>query len=61
MANKVGGFFSDVRQELGKVVWPTREELLGSTSVVIVTTFLLAAFIGIVDFILSTILRLVMS
>jgi len=39
----------DVRGELGKVSWPTREELRDSTIVVIVTVLLLAAFIGIVD------------
>jgi preprotein translocase subunit SecE len=39
----------DVRGELSKVSWPTREELRDSTIVVIVTVLLVAAFIGIVD------------
>jgi len=39
----------DVRGELAKVSWPTREELRDSTVVVIVTVLLVAAFIGIVD------------
>ncbi len=39
----------DVRAELSKVSWPTREELRDSTIVVIVTVLLVAAFIGIVD------------
>ena len=39
----------DVRSELTKVSWPTREELRDSTVVVIVTVLLVAAFIGIVD------------
>ncbi len=39
----------DVRSELGKVSWPTRDELRDSTLVVIVTVMLVAAFIGIID------------
>ncbi len=42
-------FVKDVRVEAGKVSWPTRDELRDSTVVVIVTTLLIAAFIGIVD------------
>ncbi len=57
MAKKFFGFFSETKQELKKVVWPTRRELTGSTVVVIVTTLMLAAFIGVVDFILSQIIQ----
>jgi preprotein translocase subunit SecE len=42
-------FVKDVRVEAGKVSWPTRDELRDSTVVVIATTLLIAAFIGIVD------------
>jgi len=42
-------YLKDVRSELNKVSWPTREELRDSTVVVIVTVLLVAAFIGIVD------------
>ena len=42
-------FSKEVRVEAGKVSWPTREELRDSTTVVIVTVLLVAAFIGIVD------------
>jgi preprotein translocase subunit SecE len=57
VANKIISFFSETKQELKKVTWPTRHELMGSTGVVIVTTLILAAFIGFVDFILSQILQ----
>ena len=39
----------EVRSELGRVSWPTRDELRDSTVVVIVTVLLVAAFIGIID------------
>jgi len=51
-------FIRDTRQELKKVSWPTREELIGSTTVVIITTFILALFIGAIDFVLSILIRL---
>ncbi|MBI4549565.1 MAG: preprotein translocase subunit SecE [Candidatus Omnitrophica bacterium] len=61
MANKVGGFLKEAKQELDKVTWPTRDELIGSTVLVIVTTLILAAFIGAVDFILSIVLRILLG
>ena len=53
MIEKAKKFFSDVIAEMKKVSWPTVDELKGSTMVVIVTVFILAVFIGIVDRILS--------
>lgn len=61
MANKVAGFFREVKQELDKVVWPSKDELFGSTGVVILTTLILAAFIGVVDFVLSILLRILLG
>jgi preprotein translocase SecE subunit len=39
----------EVRVELGKVAWSTREELFASTIVVIVTTSIMAAYLFIID------------
>ena len=50
-------FIQETRQELKKVSWPSREELLGSTGVVIAMTFALAAFVGAIDFVLSILMR----
>ncbi len=57
MANKFTGFFNEVQGELKRVSWPSREELIGSTMIVILLTFILATFIGCVDFILSMVIR----
>jgi preprotein translocase subunit SecE len=46
---QVREYMKDVRAELTKVSWPTREELRDSTVVVIVTVLLVATFIGLVD------------
>jgi preprotein translocase subunit SecE len=49
----VNEYVKDVRIEMSKVSWPTREELRESTLVVIVMVFVIAIFIGIVDRALS--------
>jgi len=35
------------------MTWPTKEELIGSTSVTVVVSFIVAVFIGIVDRLLT--------
>ena len=52
-------FLREVWIELQKVAWPTWEELKGSTLVVIVAVIVISIFIGIVDFGLSRIMRVV--
>ena len=52
-------YLIDTKNELKKVTWPTKEELKESTRVVIVASFLLTVFIGVVDQILSRIVKLI--
>jgi len=61
MANKFVGFFNDVKLEMGKVSWSTKDELIGSTIVVIVSLAILAIFIGICDVLLSSTVNIIMS
>jgi preprotein translocase subunit SecE len=49
MVNKIREFFRDVKVEVKKVVFPTREELIGSTWVVIITVIVISLFLGVVD------------
>jgi preprotein translocase subunit SecE len=60
MINKITKFFKEVRQELTKVAWPSKEELRDSTVVVIVLSVLLSAFIGVIDFGLSRVTTLIL-
>lgn len=57
MPNKITKFFKEVRVEMKKVSWPTRNELMGSTTVVIITVIILGALIGMWDFILSRVIN----
>ena len=61
MANKFVGFFNDVKLEMGKVSWSTRDELIGSTIVVIVSLAILSLFIGVCDVLLSSAVNIIMS
>jgi len=49
MIEKFRQFLIETRGELGKITWPTREELRESTIVVIATVFVITIFIGVVD------------
>ncbi|HAP55040.1 MULTISPECIES: preprotein translocase subunit SecE [Sphaerochaeta] len=45
-------YFKESHQELKKVVWPSREAVISSTKVVLVSTVIVAIFLGLVDFLL---------
>ena len=53
MLEKLKQFLKEVKLELAKVTWTTREELVYSTFIVIVVSLVLAVFIGVVDMVLS--------
>jgi len=61
MFGRIVGFFSETKQELNKVTWPSRNELWQATLVVIISTFILAAFIGSCDFVLSILVRVLLG
>src|ERR671919_2675913 len=46
-------FFREVRQELKKVAWPTRRELLAYTVVVLASVVVLTSFVFGLDFLIS--------
>lgn len=54
---KAKQFISEVQAELGKVNWPDRKSVIGSTGVVIVTTIIMLVFLWATDEILSIILQ----
>ena len=46
-------FVQEVLAEFRKVTWPSRQELINSTVVVIVVTVVLAFFLGAIDIVLA--------
>ena len=53
MLEKVRKFFKEVSNELKRVSWPTRQETISSTVVVIVLVFIVSLYLGIIDVILA--------
>ncbi|MGN0929830.1 MAG: preprotein translocase subunit SecE [Alphaproteobacteria bacterium] len=49
MFSKVINFFEQVKQEIAKVVWPTRHETVSSAIMIFVFSILFALFFFLVD------------
>ncbi|MDA2921893.1 preprotein translocase subunit SecE [Patescibacteria group bacterium AH-259-L07] len=60
MINKLTNYFKESVKELKKVNWPTKQQAIRHTILVIAISLVVAAFLGIVDFILTNILQLVL-
>lgn len=58
---KTRQFLKEAKIELKKVVWPTPKEALISTSVVVVFVIIVSLFLGVVDFGLTKIIKLVLG
>lgn len=54
-------FLREVKVELKKVTWPTRKQTTGTTIVVIIFVFIVAAFLGLFDFGLSKLVQVVLT
>lgn len=59
MFGKIKNFFKEVKTELKKVVFPSREEVIGSTKVVVVLVVIVAVFLGTIDLLLSKLIGMV--
>jgi preprotein translocase subunit SecE len=57
----VGEFVRQVRQETNKVTWPTRNETIQSTLMVVVMVAFAAGFFFLVDVILAELVQQVLS
>jgi preprotein translocase subunit SecE len=53
---KIIEFLKESRLELKKVNWPSREEVLTSTRVVIISILVIAAVIALMDYVIKTII-----
>ena len=50
---KVLDYIRESRAELKKVTWPTKQQMWYSTLVVIVVTFMVSVYLGLVDLLLT--------
>lgn len=57
----VGGFFSEVGAEFGRITWPRGRELIESTVVVLIFIAILSATVLVFDKVIEWALKLVMG
>lgn len=55
-AGRTREFLVSVREELKKVTWPTRDELVKATRMIVVLSIVLGIVIGLMDWLLQVIL-----
>jgi preprotein translocase subunit SecE len=58
---KTKQFLREVKVELKKVTWPSRKQTIGSTAVVIALVMIISLFLGVVDFGISNLIRMVLQ
>lgn len=56
LVGRTRDFLVAVRAELGKVTWPTRDELMKATRMVVIFAVVLGLAIGLLDWLLNLIL-----
>ncbi len=54
-------FFREVKVELQKVTFPTRQETVGSTVVVLVLTVIVSIYLGFSDWALAKIVKMLLA
>ncbi|MCR4287505.1 MAG: preprotein translocase subunit SecE [Deltaproteobacteria bacterium] len=59
--DKVKQFIADARQELRKVTWPTKQQTMTSTWVVLAVTVVISVFLGLVDLAFSKIIGFILK
>ncbi|MBI4081456.1 MAG: preprotein translocase subunit SecE [Candidatus Lambdaproteobacteria bacterium] len=52
-------FFADVKSEFKRVSWPTRDDTLKSTGIVVFLSLVMAVFLGVVDTGLSSTIKFI--
>ena len=59
--DKATQFVSQAKAELKKVTWPTRQQTLASTGVVMVIVAITAVYLGVIDFILAKLVKFILG
>jgi preprotein translocase subunit SecE len=59
--NRLVRYYRETRAELRKVVWPTREEAINLTGIVVGTIVAMSIFFGTVDYLLTQLFKLLLA
>ena len=47
--SKISGFFAGVKAEFGKIIWPTKNDIIKQTTAVVVVSAICCALIAVLD------------
>ena len=61
MGSKITEYFKETKTELKHVIWPSKSQTFYYTLVVIILSVLVAYYLGIFDFLFSTVLSKIIS
>jgi len=61
MWKKIRTFLSEVRVELKKVTWPSRQDTIASTGVVLVVTTIISFYLGFIDILLNKFVQYILG
>jgi len=56
LGRRVRNFIAESQFEMRKVVWPTRDETIKTTGIIIVVVIILSLLLGLIDLILKTVI-----
>ena len=59
--NRIQRYIKETIGELKKVNWPTRQEAINLTIIVLIVTFSMSAILGVLDLIFSRLFALILS
>jgi preprotein translocase subunit SecE len=59
--NAITRFYRETVGELRKVTWPTRQEAINLTIIVVIVTFSMSAFLGLLDYLFSQLFSLIIG
>ena len=60
-SNRIVDYLRGTRTELRKVVWPTRDEAMNLTAVVLLVTVVMTLILGGIDYVFTIVLNLILS
>jgi preprotein translocase subunit SecE len=59
--NRITKYLKEVRAEIRKVTWPSRQEVLRLSTIVVVVMIVMSAFMAIIDFAFSRLMQAIIS
>ncbi len=59
--NRITKYIKEVRAEIRKVTWPSRQEAFRLSAIVVVVMVIMSAFMAIVDFAFSRLMQAIIS